>query len=206
MFEIRTYTWKQNLVSGLIGGALGLILAFCNPVNREALLPLVHETVDVEPIDISGVKHKSRAVLQPFVEESPRQVEIQPLISLELTEVNLAEEAKYDDMELIAQLVQAEAGNQDLEGRRLVTSVVLNRVRSDQFPNTVEDVIFQDGQFSVIKNGMFDEAGWHMDELTYQAVELEMEEQMDTDILFFSRGRSEYMNTAYKHQDHWFGY
>lgn len=38
------------------------------------------------------------------------------------------------EMAMLAQLVQAEAGNQDLTGKRLVADVVLNRVDSERFP------------------------------------------------------------------------
>ncbi|HAQ64005.1 MAG TPA: cell wall hydrolase, partial [Ruminococcaceae bacterium] len=38
----------------------------------------------------------------------------------------------------------------------LVGLVVLNRVKSADFPNTVRDVIFQEGQFTPISNGRFD--------------------------------------------------
>lgn len=54
---------------------------------------------------------------------------------------------------LLYSLVQAEAGNQDLDGCRLVADVVLNRIDSDSFPNELEDVIYAPGQFSVVKIG-----------------------------------------------------
>lgn len=58
-----------------------------------------------------------------------------------LSQEEILEEMKYGDMELVAQLVQAEAGNQDLTGKRLVADVVYNRVRDPRFPNTVEGVV-----------------------------------------------------------------
>ena len=47
------------------------------------------------------------------------------------------------DLEMITQLVHAEAGNQDIWGKRMVADVVMNRVRDPRFPDTVEEVIFQ---------------------------------------------------------------
>lgn len=116
------------------------------------------------------------------------------------------EEELYGEMELVAQLVQAEAGNQDLKGRRLVVDVVLNRVDSKHFPNSVEEVIFQENQFSPIKDSGFERAGKHIDDETYEAVRLSYQERLNYDILFFSRGKSEYAKHHFKHQDHWFGY
>lgn len=122
------------------------------------------------------------------------------------TEAEIEEEIRFGEMELIAQLVMAEAGNQDLTGKRYVVDVVLNRVDSDDFPNTVEEVIFQENQFSVIEDGAFDEAGWTITEECYEAVKLEYEERLNYDILYFSRGPSKYASNHFKHQDHWFGW
>lgn len=122
------------------------------------------------------------------------------------TEEEIEEEIRFGEMELIAQLVMAEAGNQDLTGKRYVADVVLNRVDSDDFPNTVEEVIFQENQFNVIENGAFDEAGWTITEECYEAVKLEYEERLNYDILYFSRGPSKYASNHFKHQDHWFGW
>lgn len=125
---------------------------------------------------------------------------------LTYTEEEIEEEIRFGEMELIAQLVMAEAGNQDLTGKRYVVDVVLNRVDSDDFPDTVEEVIFQKNQFSVIENGAFDEAGWTITEECYEAVKLEYEERLNYDILYFSRGQSKYASNHFKHQDHWFGW
>lgn len=134
-------------------------------------------------------------------------IEIKELTYVEdPTEEEIEEEIRFDEIELIAQLVMAEAGNQDLMGKRYVVDVVLNRVDSDDFPDTVEEVIFQKNQFSVIENGAFDEAGWTITEECYEAVKLEYEERSNYDILYFSRGPSKYASNHFKHQDHWFGY
>lgn len=133
-------------------------------------------------------------------------IEIQTLVCEEMTAEDLEEEIRFGEMELIAQLVQAEAGNQDLTGKRYVVDVVLNRVDSDEFPNTVGEVIFQEDQFSVIKNGSFDKAGYNISEECYEAVLLEYEERLNYDILYFSRGKSKYATQHFKCQDHWFGW
>ena len=134
-------------------------------------------------------------------------IEIKELTYVEdPTEEEIEEEIRFDEMELIAQLVMAEAVNQDLMGKRYVVDVVLNRVDSDDFPDTVEEVIFQKNQFSVIENGAFDEAGWTITEECYEAVKLEYEERSNYDILYFSREPSKYASNHFKHQDHWFGW
>lgn len=61
-----------------------------------------------------------------------------------------------EDLDILQRIVEAEAGNQDEEGRLLVANVVLNRVRSEDFPDTVKDVVLQreNGvcQFSPVSN------------------------------------------------------
>lgn len=125
----------------------------------------------------------------------------------EMTEEDLAEEIELGDMELLAQLVEAEAGDQSLEGMRLVVDVVLNRVDSPNFPDTIEDVIYQNNQFSVIKDGAFDRAAWHISEDCYRAVELEWEERLDYGVLYFSATKHPVNGkNAFKNGDHWFSY
>ena len=59
------------------------------------------------------------------------------------------------DAYLLAKLAMAEAEGEDTEGKALVMLVVRNRVRSNKFPDTVKEVIYQEGQFSPISDGRF---------------------------------------------------
>lgn len=58
------------------------------------------------------------------------------------------QELTVEEAQLLMRLATAEAGNQGVEGMRLVMSVVLNRVSSDKFPNSIKDVIYQKNAFS----------------------------------------------------------
>lgn len=57
------------------------------------------------------------------------------------------------DEELLAALIQCEAGNQPYEGQLAVGAVVMNRVRSGGYPNTISGVIYASGQFTPAGNG-----------------------------------------------------
>lgn len=61
--------------------------------------------------------------------------------------------ASTDDAYLLACLVYCEAGNQSYEGQLAVANVVMNRVNSPLFPNSISEVIYQSGQFSPAANG-----------------------------------------------------
>lgn len=57
------------------------------------------------------------------------------------------------DVTLLAALIQAEAGNQPYEGKLAVGAIVMNRVRSSAYPNSIIGVITAPGQFPPATNG-----------------------------------------------------
>ena len=57
------------------------------------------------------------------------------------------------DHRLLAKLVYAEARGEPYKGQVAVAAVVLNRVRSSSFPNTVSGVIYQRNAFTCVNNG-----------------------------------------------------
>lgn len=60
-----------------------------------------------------------------------------------------------EDKELLARMVEAEAGAEPYQGKVAVAAVILNRVKSPLFPNDVRGVILQKGAFEPILNGWF---------------------------------------------------
>ena len=69
--------------------------------------------------------------------------------------------AKYEgltDIDILRRIVWAEARGEDEKGQILIVNVILNRVRHPHFPNSIRDVVFQDGQFAPVRNGAFDAA------------------------------------------------
>lgn len=118
---------------------------------------------------------------------------------------DLKEEMFYDDLTLLACVVFAEAGNQDLKGKELVADVVLNRVDDDAFPDTIREVIFQSGQFSTVTDGALDRAYWETTDDCYTAVRNELSGRNDYEALFFcSLGYNYYGEPMYKYGDHYF--
>jgi N-acetylmuramoyl-L-alanine amidase len=124
----------------------------------------------------------------------------------ELTEEDIKEIEYYDSLELLAICVEAEAGNQDLMGKRLVADVILNRVDSDDFPNTITEVIEQPYQFTSYADGNMDKV-WEPSEETFKAVRMELEHRYNSDITFFTEGQyNPYCIPAFKYGSHYFGY
>ena len=64
-----------------------------------------------------------------------------------------------EDREVLLRIVEAEATCEDIKGRMLVANVILNRVVSDHFPDSITEVVFQNNgttyQFAPIKDGRY---------------------------------------------------
>lgn len=63
-----------------------------------------------------------------------------------------------DDLYCLAHIINAEAGDDNCthEHRVAVGSVVLNRVAADDYPDTIQEVVFQKGQYSPTWDGRYD--------------------------------------------------
>lgn len=59
------------------------------------------------------------------------------------------------DVQLLAKVVNGEARGESYEGQVAVASVILNRVKSSSFPNSVSGVIYQNGAFDAVADGQY---------------------------------------------------
>lgn len=119
---------------------------------------------------------------------------------------DIAEEEYWDDLELLAICVEAEAGNQGLQGKRLVADVILNRAEdtSGQWPDTISGVISQKNQFTSYWDGGMADI-WKPSEETYQAVKMEVEQRGYPGIYYFREGQwSDYGTPWRKTGAHYF--
>lgn len=69
------------------------------------------------------------------------------------TKVKAATNHKTNDVQLLAKLVRAEASGESYKGKVAVAAVVVNRLNSKKYPNTMKGVIYQPGQFSPVRDG-----------------------------------------------------
>lgn len=123
---------------------------------------------------------------------------------------NLAERKKSDpfyisdhEIELMATIVMAEAEAEPEEGQRLVIDVILNRVDSPNFPDTVSEVIFQPNQFSPINNGRFERC-YAKPELIQLVIE-EIYDRTNDEVIFFRTERySDYGTPMFQVCCHYF--
>ena len=82
-------------------------------------------------------------------ERKQRMLEIQKCCGVRISE---------SDRMILEKIVQAEAGDQDHQGKLLVANVILNRVRSEKFPSTIREVVFAPRQFSPVSDGSYSRA------------------------------------------------
>ena len=67
------------------------------------------------------------------------------------------EAAMRQNQAQLAAIIYCEAGNQPYEGQIAVGAVIMNRVKSSAYPNTIEGVIYQSGQFGPAATGWLDQ-------------------------------------------------
>lgn len=172
-----------------------LILLLFAAALSDAAEPLpkkAAETIDLSLLDVTPKE-------KPTIESNKKE-------PVAIPEPEEWTEEFCDSLEILAQCVEAEAGNQDLTGKRLVCDVILNRVESERFPDSIEEVISQKYHFSTYWDGTM--AAIVPSEETFKAVQMELYgERLDYNILFFTaENYNAYCIPGYIYGDHYFGY
>ena len=123
------------------------------------------ESAEWKVSDIAGAIHQgvleetktaaaeAQIAYEKKLEEERRAAEEAARIEAEKAAAAAAAQA---DKELLAALIFCEAGNQPYEGQVAVGAVVMNRVKSGAYPNTISEVIYQAGQFTPAMTGWLD--------------------------------------------------
>lgn len=113
----------------------------------------VRETENLQSVS------RSTEMLQKGLGIADVAVSGQRVVDYRMVEQKLIYDLDESDLEVLLRIVEAEAGCEDEDGKLLVANVVLNRVNSDKFPETVTDVVFQQEkgvtQFSPVANGSY---------------------------------------------------
>ena len=67
--------------------------------------------------------------------------------------ISYAASSSNSDIQLMARAINGEARGEPYEGQVAVGAVILNRVKSSQFPNTIAGVVYQSGAFTAVSDG-----------------------------------------------------
>ena len=109
---------------------------------------------DVESIDAKiekMIEYEKQLEIQKAKEDAARLAAIKKQEQENRSNVTYA--PAQSDAYLLAAIIQCEARGEPYDGKLAVGSVIMNRVRSSYFPNTVSGVIYQGGQFSPVASG-----------------------------------------------------
>lgn len=134
---------EQSRVSGLVSQTSTSIASYSDQISDAEAAALAYEQqIKAQEENISALKAK--------LAEEIRMAELAAQSSWrDISEVSFAEGDRY----LLANLIYCEAGGESYSGQVAVGSVVMNRVLSSVFPDTVVGVIYQNKQFSPVASG-----------------------------------------------------
>ena len=175
------------------------VAAFAYTVTEASkIYPVDQDSLDTEFDEITIIPVRTSEIEASTIDENQCDTEDQ--------------DEEHDENYMLAKIAMAEAEGEDTEGKALVILVTLNRVCSDSFPNSIEEVILQDEpciQFSVTaEGGRF----WNVepDADCWEALRLvESGWNESQDALYFesqsqSRWHQENLEFLFEHGNHYF--
>ena len=77
-------------------------------------------------------------------------------INTDINNVKASTSSNTQTIQLLARAINGEARGEPYEGQVAVGAVILNRVKSSKFPNTIAGVIYQPGAFTAVSDGQID--------------------------------------------------
>lgn len=186
--EIRRRKIRQRIINRstrrlIIANAIVILLIMV------ATLYLV--TSSMEKVQVTNTNEAKESKVE---NAESIEVEEHPFESSEYPTFTYSKDWDAEDSYLLARIAMAEAEGCNTQTKTLIIMCVLNRVWSDEFPDTIEEVIFQENQFSPIDNGRWDRVEPNED--CYEAVKVVMEAKYD-----YSGGATYFENCA--DEDNW---
>ncbi len=179
----------KNLVWHIIVITIIMIIALCN-MSR-----VIAEKEDTSKVSESYSNKTTTPYVSNLVTFEPQTEEESSEVEVDYyPEFTYSKDWSAQESYLLARIAMAEAEGCNTQTKTLIIMCVLNRVWSDEFPDTIEEVIFQENQFSPIDNGRWDRVEPNED--CYEAVKVVMEAKYD-----YSGGATYFENCA--DEDNW---
>ena len=181
----------KNMIWHIIIITIIMIIALCNmPRVVIAEKEDTSKSVSESYSNKTTTPYVSNLVtFEPQTEEESSEIEVDYY-----PEFTYSKDWSAKESYLLARIAMAEAEGCNTQTKTLIIMCVLNRVWSDEFPDTIEEVIFQENQFSPIDNGRWDRVEPNED--CYEAVRIVMEAKYD-----YSGGATYFENCA--DEDNW---
>ena len=134
---------EQGKVSTMVKQTANSVADYANQIqDAEATIDQLDDMISQQENDIATLQkqYEEELALSRLAAQSAWR---------DISEVNFEEGDRY----LLANLIYCEAGGEPYAGQVAVGSVVINRVLSSRYPNTVVGVIYQNKQFSPVASG-----------------------------------------------------
>lgn len=152
--EEKGDVWSKVSSGSVVGYVKNEMLAFgSNAVARAASIDMSNpqnaKTLEEIAAEEAARKAAEEEATRKAAEEAARQ-------ATSSARFDTAMSASADDQTLLAAIIYCEAGNQPHDGKVGVGAVILNRVRSGSYPNSIREVIYQRGQFGPAITGKLD--------------------------------------------------
>lgn len=180
----------KNMIWHIIIITIIMIIALCNMPRVIAEKEDTSKSVSESYSNKTTTPYVSNLVtFEPQTEEESSEIEVDYY-----PEFTYSKDWSAKESYLLARIAMAEAEGCNTQTKTLIIMCVLNRVWSDEFPDTIEEVIFQENQFSPIDNGRWDRVEPNED--CYEAVKVVMEAKYD-----YSGGATYFENCA--DEDNW---
>ena len=116
-----------------------------NVQNSEEIDDVETSNNEIEEIDNNSVRGEVTSRSGINVRRENKSVYYEE-IDISLTE---------EEIEIFERIVEAEVGGTNYDGKLAVANVILNRVQSSRFPNTLKEVVFAKKQFSPVSDGRY---------------------------------------------------
>ncbi len=136
---------EQDKVQDLVNNTRNSITAYAGEISVAEAEALAYEA------KLIAARNTVSALKDQLKKEEELARLSQKMAKRSLNEVSVS--AGEEDM--LAALIQCEAGGEPWAGKVAVGAVVMNRVMSGAFPNTITGVIYQSGQFEPVTSGRF---------------------------------------------------
>ena len=150
MFKLNNCRWR--MASAVI---MALSIGFSSHAAEVDVIGITNR-----PAAISAERVITGVVQAGHVRKNGMQEGLQTKLASKiedtLKEEEQAQQIQQTQSELLASIIFCEAGNQSFTGQVAVGAVVLNRMANEAYPDTMEEVIYQPGQFCPAGSGWLD--------------------------------------------------
>lgn len=132
----------------------GWISVDCNGTTAYVAADYVDVALNIDDaVSMEEIRAREAAAAQKAAQEAAAQAGSSNTDSTAVTTSSEAVSASSSDTQLLAAIIQCEAGGEPYSGQLAVGAVVMNRVKSGSFPNSISGVIYQSGQFTPASSG-----------------------------------------------------